>query len=173
MSKSYTLKKITPNLIYKSLKQKFNLMWYYKQTGGAMFNIYDSLRAELPTHSILNEIISTSTGNGWEAKEKAKEKLICAIFGESVLSAYDKLLRKVMEHIQLNYSDSVDTIKENSVEDYLDYYLSEIFVSEVFMETLQDLDYDIDCNVLSERQMKQINAQFKRNLKYAIENKLL
>lgn len=31
--KSYVLKKITPNLIYKSLKASHDLMEYYQQTG--------------------------------------------------------------------------------------------------------------------------------------------
>lgn len=47
--------------------------------------------------------------------------------------------------------------------------MDEILVSDVFFETLQDLDYDTDYNP-TEREMKKVNAQFKRNLKYKLNN---
>lgn len=74
----------------------------------------------------------------------------------------------MFEHVKHNYGDVLEEISTDP-EECLNYYLDEILVSDVFFETLQDLDYDADYNP-TEREMKKVNAQFKRNLKYKLNN---
>lgn len=166
--KSYVLKKITPNLIYKSLKASHDLMEYYQQTGkNSLFEIYESIRANKSGYDLLREIVVKEDLNN--ARTKATERLICELFGNSSpLYAYSNLLQEVFEHVKNNYGDVLEEISTEP-EECLNYYLDEILVSDVFFETLQDLDYDADYNP-TEREMKKVNAQFKRNLKYKVNN---